>query len=403
MKNKCLLLFMLLFSQSLFCQNIGALISYCKEASSFAKQTKNQRTAKNIKQIRIINSDTIFNNYTILCSYNKKEPYFCIIDSAYLKIRYYQKDKYISVNNTTNEYSIEKVNKKSALNNSRFHAENIVLALNYYQSPIPKLVPIKPQFITNKIDTIIRNTHYNIFVTDETRDCLDKQGNVEKTVKIEQNIFINQTTKDIDSIIMKSNYSDGNQIILKEYVESNESFNYEDFQKQIDFNNPKYHSYSKHDENTPPSSTIVSDNKSLNSKILSFPILKLNGKKTTIAEENGWILLDFWQFGCRPCFEQFKRFAAENDSLGQTILEKNNITILSIHPFSDNMEMIAQIGEKYHVSQYLYSAKGLNTEIEIISYPTYYLISPDKKIVHKTNHLGDYSEILQIIKQYNNK
>ena len=62
------------------------------------------------------------------------------------------------------------------------------------------------------------------------------------------------------------------------------------------------------------------------------------------------------------------------------------------------MEMIGKIGEKYGVSKYLYSAKGINDQLEMSSYPTYYLISPDKQIILKTNHLDDYSNILQAIK-----
>lgn len=397
-----LIAFLVLIMQTACCQNIGTYMNYYKQASSFAKQTKNHKTAKEVKQIRIIETDTIYNYYTMLCNYDKKNPYFSVIDTAYQKIMFIQEDKYFCIDNITRE--LTKADKNSELYNYRYNTESKILALNYYQNPLHKLKPYSNEMITKKTDTIIRGIPCFIFLSDETRNYYNKEATqIAGTVNTRKNIFINQKSKDIDSIVLNRTYSDGRTLMIKEYIESIDDFNYHNFQTQLDFNNPKYQSYSRHDENKIPYSKSTSDNKEITSEILNYPIISLNNKKTTISEKNGWILLDFWQFGCRTCFEQFKRFAAENDSLGQTILEKEGVKIMSIQPKSDNMEMIAQVGEKYHVTQYLYSAKGLKGQIEVISYPTYYLISPDKKIAHITHYLGDYSEILQIIKQYNNK
>ena len=101
---------------------------------------------------------------------------------------------------------------------------------------------------------------------------------------------------------------------------------------QLNFDNPKYSNYSRHNAENPPYSTQGSNNIEINSFILNYPITNLKGEVTNLADMKGWILFDFWQFGCSPCFAQFKQFAHERDSLGSTILEQEGVRILSIHP-----------------------------------------------------------------------
>lgn len=402
MKTKLLTLILLFVSQTIFAQKIGPFLSFYKQANKYENKVSNKRTAKLVKQIRSSSGNSIIEYYAIVCNYDKKNPYYIFADSSYNAIIKVTPLKYIEISNSTHDITVlNKTDDNQDYDVQRGSLESNLYTLSYYQAPIPKMTPYQINMIDKKTDTVIRKTP--CFVYNSTKNSKTIQDNKEIKIKETQTFYTNKKTLEIDSIILIITYDTGYKLICKEYVTNLPNFDYDLFEKNLNFNNPKYAKYSRHDENNLPYSMTGTRNKAINSAILNFPIVNLKNETTKLNDMNGWVLLDFWQFGCRPCFEQFKQFAQEKDSIGTTILEKEGVRILSIHPFSDNMEMIAEVGEKYHVTQYLYSAKGLKSEIEILSYPTYYLISPNKQIALKTNQLGDYSEILQIIKQYNNK
>lgn len=398
--KKTIVIITLLFAANIMqAQKLAPMLDYCNLSKNTAE--KNQIAVKQIRQVRGTNTDFVCEYFTIVCNYNKKDPYFCVIDSAFMNIVKVTKNDYVSVNNRTHE--LANYDKKSEQYQVyRYDTENKIYSLNYYQYPISKLTPYEPIKITSRTDLTIRYTPCILFVAEETNDYFDNRGKTKLgTMYYKKSIYINKTSGNIDSLIYQRTFSDGREYINKEYITDITNFDFNTLSSQLNFDNPKYSDYSRHNADNPPFSTKASNNKEINSTILNYPIINLQGQVTKLADMKGWVLLDFWQFGCRSCFAQFKQFAHERDSIGNTILEKEGVQILSIHPYSDNMEMISQIGEKYHVSKYLNSAKGLNGQLEMYSYPTYYLISPDKKVALKTNHLGDYSEILTIIK--NNK
>lgn len=403
MRNRLLILVLFVFSQTTFAQKIGPFWSFYRKANQFAKNAVNQRTAKSIVQIWISETDTLTTHYTIVCNYDKKDPYYCVIDSNYAdytEITKVTPNQYILVSESTNDLAVlNKVKGDDLYEMQRSSREYNALALNYYQAHIPKLTPYIPIMVDKKTDTVIRNTPCLLYSSSTTKESYN--SNREKQIITEtRKIYIDKNTLEIDSIVKTDLYDSGYRLICKERVSDLPNFDYNELKQQLDFSNPKYAHYSRHDESNLPYRMVYTRNKETTQAILDYPITNLQGQVTKLADMEGWVLLDFWQFGCQPCFAQFKKFAHERDSIGSSVLEKEGVQILSIHPYSDNMEKIAQIGEKYHVSDYLYSAKGMNGQLEMNGYPTYYLISPDKKVALKTNHLGDYSEIIGIVKEY---
>ena len=133
---------------------------------------------------------------------------------------------------------------------------------------------------------------------------------------------------------------------------------------------------------------------------MHFPLVKLNGDTTTLAENEGWILLNVWSFNCGPCIENLQNYGHEKDSLGYRILEREGIKIMAVNQSSDNLELIRQFGEKTGTTDIMYSGKGLSGVIELQYYGYYYLISPDRQIAYESSHLGDYSELLKAKSDY---
>ena len=220
---------------------------------------------------------------------------------------------------------------------------------------------------------------YNIykFDNDERRGCY----------------YVNATTN-----IMDSAYCEVFEYHSKDHYTFYD-FNYDNRQTYIDsifnFENKEYEKYSRYNMSTPSPywsiDTIVTD------KLLDFPLVDLKNESTSLREEEGWILLNFWTLNCEQCLEQLERYVHEKDSLGYRVLEKEGIKIMAIEHQSNNMEYIEKVAKKFDGDDIIYSGKEIYSAIEIPYFGYYYLISPDKKVVLTTNKLEDYEEILRLI------
>ncbi|MGI6718702.1 MAG: TlpA family protein disulfide reductase [Bacteroidales bacterium] len=213
--------------------------------------------------------------------------------------------------------------------------------------------------------------------------------------------FVNQETKVLDSVYVIQTPSDYEKwetfVSIRDVV-------FSDPQKYIDdvFNLEKaeYKNYSRHDSKNPPLSRAYSRNKGVTEALLNYPLQKLDSGLTTLADNKGWVLLNFWSVNCPPCLAHLKELGHEKDSLGTYILESKGIKILAINHRSDNVDLIRSIAEKTNTSEIVYYANGIGDVISIRFLNYYYLISPDRQIVYETWDLGDYSELLKAKADY---
>ena len=207
--------------------------------------------------------------------------------------------------------------------------------------------------------------------------------------------FVNNKTNFLDSLYMEQNLEDGSSV--RRYFTFYD-VSYENRQNYIDsifdFDNEDYVYYDRYDEFNMPVMTLSNQ---MSEDLLDYPLVNLEGDTTSIREQDGWILLNFWTTNCGPCIEHLKEYAHEIDSLGYRILEKQGIKILAIEHRSNNLEHIRQIAATTNSKDIAYSAKNIMTTINIPALGYYYLVSPNKEIVYETGYLGDYEEILKII------
>ena len=168
----------------------------------------------------------------------------------------------------------------------------------------------------------------------------------------------------------------------------------------FDFDNPQYKNYSRHTESFLPYSRRGTWKSEIDSSLLDFPIVNLHNDTTSINKLDGFLLLNFWGFGCQPCYENLLKYKQQKDSLGYRILENNGIKIMAINYLSNNNELIAKIGKKTETTDIMYSAKGMREFINIPYIGYYYLFSPDKHVIYETDNLGDYSELLKAKADY---
>lgn len=211
--------------------------------------------------------------------------------------------------------------------------------------------------------------------------------------------YVNNNTNVLDSV--RIDYYVGDEKHSQRIIRIS-NLRYDNRQRYIDsiFNldNPRYAKFSHHDEKNPEDPW--SDNKSITEELANYPLVNLEGDTTTIAENEGWLLLNFWSLNCAPCIQHLKDYQHEKDSLGYRILENEGIRILAINQKSDNMELIAGIAQRTDTWDIMYSGKGIGGTIELPYLGYFYLISPDKEVVYDSSNLGDYSELLKAKTDY---
>ena len=173
----------------------------------------------------------------------------------------------------------------------------------------------------------------------------------------------------------------------------------------FDAGSRRYMSYTRHNGRSLPCTwtrhPIGGD--TLNSTMLDTPMLNAEGDTSFFRNTKGWRLIDVWIFGCRPCYEQLKRYDNERDSLGYRILEKNGVNIYCINPSSNRIDMLKSIADEFRCGDIIFCSKGMTRRSDFGAAPEYVLVSPANEIVYKSRTLGDYSELLKAKQEYEQK
>ena len=405
MKRLCIILLALALLPS--CGKLRKEIEYVKLATQAIKDTEWMNFE--IQQNEYWEGKLKWqNSYFVTCHYNGDSSFYAIDDTMKMETTMVDANRLLVVDRMNNELVLFTPQEKDDNWYSQFKFEEDC-ELEYvflYTVPFPNdlrswLSPNLEQIT----DTIVRGhsckkivaKHHTSYMWNEETEDYDLPVFYRSTT------WINGSTNQIDSVeaynATENGFSKSYKLVLK-------GINNEDRKQHFDsifnFDNPLYANYSRHTESFPPFSRLGSHNEDFNDTILSFPIVSLKSDTTSLADAEGWLLLDLWQFGCDGCYEGFEQIMNEKDSLGYRILENNGIRILAANAKSDNFELIEKVAEKFDAADILYSAKGLASKVSLINhaYPSCYLISPEKKVVWSANHCGDYSELLKAKADY---
>ncbi|MCQ2264927.1 MAG: hypothetical protein MJZ46_02640 [Bacteroidales bacterium] len=380
--------------------------SYSKEATALWRKIVYEFMANRDKNavihIRHINSDTINDANYMIVRNNEFEAY---LNSEWGRYYKFTKDSVYMVNIWDNELMVGAVNGDFY---QIFHDQEITGGIQYFES---FLYPYSKHYFytfSSIRDTLINNVKYQIIQRDFKNHFWYNQTTKKYDIPNFHIVdyYFNTSTGLIDHICANPTPESICSWKVDYYIDYSFVDSVDLIKEIFDFNNPQYANCSRHNDERPPYSWSFDEetnSSSLTRRVLDFPIVSLAGDTTAITKENGWLLLDFWWFSCRSCIEWIAASSKEKAEHGQRILESNGIKIMSINAISDNSEKLSETAEKYNAYDIIYHAKGMGKLINIYYMPQYYLISPNKKIVLKTNNLGDYSEVLKAKQKWESK
>lgn len=316
------------------------------------------------------------------------------------------KDKFIKVDHASQEitrYDNKKVfwDDYHSYGTTEF-IPHIFHYLSYYLFPMRKqmgngMMVFLVKEVKSQESVVVKGNSYTRFHgTSSTASAYDPKTGKRVLVYNEVDWFVNDATGVLDSVFSVQyplDFENRKEYISLRNIDFSDKRNY--IETVFDLDSPRYDKYSRHNSDNPPLSKAYSSNKSMTDDLLNYPLRKLDGSETTIAQTNGWLLLNFWSINCQPCVAHLKEMGQEKDSLGNYYLETQGVKVLAINHRSNNVELIRSIAEKTNTFEIVYYANGMGSVIDIPMLGYYYLVSPDKQIVYETYNLGDYSELLE--------
>ena len=316
------------------------------------------------------------------------------------------KDKFIKVDHASQEitrYDNKKVfwDDYHSYGTTEF-IPHIFYYLSYYLFPMRKqmgngMMVFLVKEVKSQESVVVKGNSYTRFHgTSSTASAYDPKTGKRVPVYNEVDWFVNDATGVLDSVFSVQyplDFENRKEYISLRNIDFSDKRNY--IETVFDLDSPRYDKYSRHNSDNPPLSKAYSSNKSMTDDLLNYPLRKLDGSETTIAQTNGWLLLNFWSINCQPCVAHLKEMGQEKDSLGNYYLETQGVKVLAINHRSNNVELIRSIAEKTNTFEIVYYANGMGGVIDIPMLGYYYLVSPDKQIVYETYNLGDYSELLE--------
>lgn len=348
--------------------------------------------------------------FSVISHLDDKDPYYVVAENTIMRYTMVKENEVWVVNGMNRElchFAESKDDEAVWFDQINFEQASQLEYLSFYTVLFPKKVRnlnLLPM-IERIADTTLSGVAYRKYEAKHSQKLVwnDETKEFDIPLQYASQIWLNLATNQLDSVFVHcvSDYSFSEK---KYYRVSNVS--HEDKSKFIDslfnFDNPAYAGYTQHTESFPPYSRIGSSNETLDDSVLLFTFVGFQKDTVNLGKTEGWLLLDVWQFGCQPCYQSFGRLQRERDSIGHAVLEGEGIRVIAANAKSDNMELIAKVAEKYHAHDLLYAGKGLTSVLSLVdhAFPSYYLISPEKEIVWRSNFLGDYSELLEAKANY---
>ena len=144
-----------------------------------------------------------------------------------------------------------------------------------------------------------------------------------------------------------------------------------------------------------PRDTVFDDN------IANIPLASADGDTVYLRDEKGWILLEFWSYGCKPCAEFLQTMQNEKETLGYRQLEKEGINIYCINIQGGVTDRMIQYAKMFDAEDIVYSSRQM-IALDFSFTPTYYLFAPNRDLVYRGYDKDITNLLIEAKQKYSN-
>lgn len=238
--------------------------------------------------------------------------------------------------------------------------------------------------IDSVIDTSIDGTAYHIVRTSLQESFLFNEETQEFDIPLTDYIwyYCNDEIKWVDKVIVAQTADCSGRYVVYEFKDIENSVRDLDL-SLFSMDNSFYKNYFVYDFTKEASPSVIgkgTDNTLMTDEILDFPMVNALGDSVRLRDMDGWILLDFWTYGCRPCAEFWRSMQKEKDSLGYRRLEHAGIRMFCINSKGGLTEKFLNHAQYFQAVDIMYASRGMHL-LRVDTYPTYYLFSPNRELV----------------------
>ena len=177
----------------------------------------------------------------------------------------------------------------------------------------------------------------------------------------------------------------------------------------FDPESPRYAGYTKYDYTKSVAPSLIgtyTQNTDMTDGLMDYPLVGYEGDTTYLRHRTGWVLIDLWTYGCPPCVSFLKHLQKEADSLGYRLLEKEGVRLYCINPKGGVTPRFRAYAEKWGAQDILYSARGIDSRLNVRCWPSIYLFAPNGDLVFhdECEYIPDLTEtILESKHNYENR
>ncbi len=134
-------------------------------------------------------------------------------------------------------------------------------------------------------------------------------------------------------------------------------------------------------------------------KILNYIFVSSKGDSTKISDfSNSYIILDFWYASCMPCLKSMPKLDTLAGSYKPSDLKVIGINCYDIG-IKENLE--SKLKSKISNMKFLYGSRDFLESLNISSFPTYYLILPDRSITLINGGIDKVKEVIETLLKKN--
>lgn len=316
---------------------------------------------------------------------------------------FFGKKEFVNVNHRNKEIMVGKKNADVpyAYSYDYYRSEFLFDVAHHFITLVNQILPYQSSFdwfqMSSMRDTVINDVDYKVlFSFDTSRHFYnDSTGEFDIPFAWDVEYYYDVLREKLVRIVATpSNIANNHAVDFGTYMIdiaiSHE--NCGEVMKLFDTNDVRYAGYSRHNntDNLPPSvRRLEATNVELTNELFDYPIVSFGGDTTSLRKENGWVLLDFWFTGCKPCLREMGRMAGDTADVKLAWLKERGVKLMIVNPLAASTESLLPVVGRFGLNDHMYHAKGLTDVFSIKSYPCLVLVNPQKKQLIRLERLSD--------------